>query len=138
MSQVAIESGAPTREASETNALRFPLLLRATHWLNAVSFVGLVVSGVGILLAHPRFYWGETGGRRNPVAVRPPAPVHARRPIGVGTIHALSVGVAVRADGSALRHLGCDIRALHQELVAGEGPVRLERAEVGRREAPPI
>jgi thiosulfate reductase cytochrome b subunit len=42
--------------------MRFSLLVRVTHWLNTISFVALVVSGVGILLAHPRFYWGETGG----------------------------------------------------------------------------
>lgn len=27
----------------------------------ALSFVGLIVSGTAILIAHPRFYWGETG-----------------------------------------------------------------------------
>ena len=27
---------------------RFPLLLRVTHWVTLVSFVSLVVSGVGI------------------------------------------------------------------------------------------
>jgi thiosulfate reductase cytochrome b subunit len=84
MSQVAIQRGAPTREASETNALRFPLLLRATHWLNAVSFVGLVVSGVGILLAHPRFYWGETGGLGTPSLFDLPLPFMLGGPSGWG------------------------------------------------------
>jgi thiosulfate reductase cytochrome b subunit len=36
-------------------------VVRTTHWLVAVSFVGLIVSGSAILIAHPRFYWGETG-----------------------------------------------------------------------------
>jgi thiosulfate reductase cytochrome b subunit len=37
-------------------------LVRITHWISALSFLGLLISGFGILLAHPRFYWGETGG----------------------------------------------------------------------------
>jgi thiosulfate reductase cytochrome b subunit len=42
-------------------AVRHPLLVRVTHWAAAASFVGLAVSGIAILLAHPRFYWGEVG-----------------------------------------------------------------------------
>lgn len=41
-------------------------IVRATHWLVAISFVGLVVSGIAILIAHPRFYWGETGTYSTP------------------------------------------------------------------------
>jgi thiosulfate reductase cytochrome b subunit len=37
------------------------VVVRATHWITFVSFIALVVSGVAILLAHPRLYWGETG-----------------------------------------------------------------------------
>jgi len=40
---------------------RHPLLVRVTHWLTAVSVGALVVSGIAILLAHPRLYWGEVG-----------------------------------------------------------------------------
>jgi thiosulfate reductase cytochrome b subunit len=36
-------------------------IVRTTHWLVALAFVGLIVSGSAILIAHPRFYWGETG-----------------------------------------------------------------------------
>jgi thiosulfate reductase cytochrome b subunit len=41
--------------------VRHSLLVRITHWLTAVSVAGLLVSGVAILIAHPRLYWGETG-----------------------------------------------------------------------------
>ena len=44
-----------------TAILRHSLGVRIAHWINAVAFVFLAVSGVGILLAHPQFYWGETG-----------------------------------------------------------------------------
>jgi len=40
---------------------RHPALVRITHWLTAVAFLALVVTGVEILISHPRFYWGETG-----------------------------------------------------------------------------
>jgi thiosulfate reductase cytochrome b subunit len=49
-------AAAPARE------VRHQALVRVTHWVNALSFAGLLVSGIGIILAHPRFYWGETGG----------------------------------------------------------------------------
>jgi len=41
--------------------LRHSLLVRITHWLTALSVAGLLVSGMAILIAHPRLYWGETG-----------------------------------------------------------------------------
>ena len=63
---------------------RFPLLLRVTHWVTLVSFVSLVVSGVGILLAHPRFYWGETGGVGTPSLFDLPLPFMLGGPSGWG------------------------------------------------------
>ena len=36
-------------------------LVRATHWVVVLSVVGLFVSGIGILVSHPRLYWGEAG-----------------------------------------------------------------------------
>jgi thiosulfate reductase cytochrome b subunit len=35
--------------------------VRITHWLTTLAFIALLVSGVEILLSHPRFYWGEAG-----------------------------------------------------------------------------
>jgi thiosulfate reductase cytochrome b subunit len=35
--------------------------VRVTHWLTTLAFFALLVSGVEVLLSHPRFYWGETG-----------------------------------------------------------------------------
>jgi thiosulfate reductase cytochrome b subunit len=64
--------------------MRFSLLVRVTHWLNTVSFVALVVSGVGILLAHPRFYWGETGGVGTPSLFDLPLPFMLGGPSGWG------------------------------------------------------
>jgi thiosulfate reductase cytochrome b subunit len=35
--------------------------VRVTHWITAVCFFALLVSGAEIVISHPRFYWGETG-----------------------------------------------------------------------------
>jgi thiosulfate reductase cytochrome b subunit len=43
------------------NPPRHSALVRVTHWINSFSFFALVVSGIAILIAHPRLYWGETG-----------------------------------------------------------------------------
>jgi thiosulfate reductase cytochrome b subunit len=40
---------------------RHARFVRVTHWLTALAFFALLVSGVEVLLSHPRFYWGETG-----------------------------------------------------------------------------
>ena len=40
---------------------RHSAFVRVTHWIIALCFVALLVSGVEIVISHPRFYWGETG-----------------------------------------------------------------------------
>jgi thiosulfate reductase cytochrome b subunit len=42
-------------------ASRHTVLVRVTHWITTLCFLALLVSGVEILISHPRFYWGETG-----------------------------------------------------------------------------
>src|SRR3984893_18570700 len=39
---------------------RHSALVRVTHWITALCFLALLVSGVEILISHPRFYWGDT------------------------------------------------------------------------------
>jgi thiosulfate reductase cytochrome b subunit len=41
--------------------LRHPVLVRVTHWIFALCFFALLLTGIEILISHPRFYWGETG-----------------------------------------------------------------------------
>jgi thiosulfate reductase cytochrome b subunit len=53
---------------------RHPVVVRFTHWVNAFSFVGLLISGVAILLAHPRLYWGEVGNLNTPSLLDLPLP----------------------------------------------------------------
>ncbi len=40
---------------------RHSALVRATHWITTLCFLALLVTGVEIVISHPRFYWGETG-----------------------------------------------------------------------------
>jgi thiosulfate reductase cytochrome b subunit len=51
------ESAAP----STTLISRHSGVVRVTHWITTVCFVALLVTGVEILISHPRFYWGEAG-----------------------------------------------------------------------------
>ena len=71
-------------------------LVRATHWINALSFLGLLVSGIAILLAHPRLYWGETGSLGTPSLVDLPLPFVLTGQSGWGRyLHFLSAWVCV-------------------------------------------
>jgi thiosulfate reductase cytochrome b subunit len=40
---------------------RHSALVRVTHWITTLCFIALLISGIEILISHPRFYWGETG-----------------------------------------------------------------------------
>jgi thiosulfate reductase cytochrome b subunit len=40
---------------------RHSALVRVTHWITTLCFLALLVTGVEILISHPRFYWGEVG-----------------------------------------------------------------------------
>jgi len=53
---------------------RHSLLVRATHWISTLCFLALLVSGVEILISHPRFYWGETGNILTPPLFQLPVP----------------------------------------------------------------
>ncbi len=70
---VSAVSGALPAGASAEHA-RHCALVRVTHWINTVSFVALVISGIAILLAHPRLYWGETGSLGGPSLLDLPLP----------------------------------------------------------------
>ncbi len=48
-------------QMTETLCPRHPAFVRVTHWLTTLSFLALLITGVEILISHPRFYWGETG-----------------------------------------------------------------------------
>ena len=90
---------------------RHAALVRVTHWINSLSFLGLVISGFAILLAHPRFYWGETGGVGVPYVISLPLPFMKGGPSGWGrNLHflvawiSIANGLVYAASGFATRH----------------------------------
>jgi thiosulfate reductase cytochrome b subunit len=53
-------------------ANRHALWVRVSHWVLAFSVLALAYSGVYILLAHPRLYWGEIGNDLTPALLELP------------------------------------------------------------------
>ena len=51
-----------------------PVLVRLTHWTTAAATIALIASGVAILLAHPRLYWGEVGSVETAFLIDLPIP----------------------------------------------------------------
>jgi thiosulfate reductase cytochrome b subunit len=77
-------------------APRHSLLVRVTHWTFTLCFFGLVVSGFAIILAHPHFYWGETGNILTPPLFSLPLPTMLGGPSGWGrSLHFQSAWLAV-------------------------------------------
>jgi len=104
-------------------ALRHSAVVRVTHWLNLASFIGLLVSGIGILLAHPRFYWGETGGVGGPSLFDLPLPFMLGGPSGWGRyLHFQSAwlcvlnGLVYAASGFAGRHFQNNLNTSYSSL----------------------
>jgi thiosulfate reductase cytochrome b subunit len=59
---------------TETLRPRHSAVVRITHWMTTLSFLALLVTGVEILISHPRFYWGETGNIRTSALFTIPIP----------------------------------------------------------------
>lgn len=65
-----IPSGVPAAGVmpamAEVERPRHAALVRVTHWLTAIAFLLLLITGAEIIISHPRFYWGETGNVNMP------------------------------------------------------------------------
>jgi len=57
----ACAPGSASAVPATTVTSRHSALVRVTHWITTLCFLALLVSGVEIVISHPRFYWGETG-----------------------------------------------------------------------------
>jgi thiosulfate reductase cytochrome b subunit len=80
----------PVSAAAESPAVagsRRSAIIRVTHWLTAFCFLALLVSGVEILISHPRFYWGEAGNVLTAPLFKLPIPSsRATVPTGYGYV----------------------------------------------------
>jgi len=66
---------------------RHSVLVRVTHWLTTICFFALLVTGIEILISHPRFYWGEAGNvLTRPLFVLPIPASRATVPTGYGYV----------------------------------------------------
>ena len=76
-----------TSQMAETLRPRHPLVVRATHWLITIAFLALLVTGLEIVVSHPRFYWGETGNVNTPPLFKIPVPSSRKMvPTGYGYV----------------------------------------------------
>ena len=68
----------PTAAAPVTSGTavssRHSAIVRVTHWLTTLCFFALLLSGIEILISHPRFYWGESGNVLTPALFKFPIP----------------------------------------------------------------
>jgi thiosulfate reductase cytochrome b subunit len=98
MAQSAYFPRLTARDSHRVESPRFSAIVRVTHWLTTISFVGLLISGFAILLAHPRLYWGETGVPGGPYVLALPLPTMTGGPSGWGRyLHFLSSWVCILA-----------------------------------------
>lgn len=61
--------------------------MRVTHWITVLTFLALLVSGIEIVISHPRFYWGEVGNAMTRPLFQIPIPAsRATVPTGYGYV----------------------------------------------------
>ena len=97
MGKTAYFPNLATRDLDVTDSPRHSAVVRVTHWITALSFLGLLGSAIPILLAHPRLYWGETGSLETPSLIDLPLPFVLEIPMrGPGrSLHFLFAWVCV-------------------------------------------
>src|ERR1022692_2351716 len=70
-----------------TDTPRHTALVRITHWITTLCFFALLVTGIEIVISHPRFYWGEAGNALTPSLFALPIPAsRASVPTGYGFV----------------------------------------------------
>jgi len=40
---------------------RHSAVVRLTHWITVIAFFALLITGIEIVISHPRFYWAKRG-----------------------------------------------------------------------------
>jgi thiosulfate reductase cytochrome b subunit len=114
--------------------------VRLAHWLNAAAFGALVVSGIAILLALPRLFWGETGANDAPAALVLPLPVNLEQTGWGRNLHFLAAWILVLNGGLYLLaslaggHLRRDLLPDRDQLAPGH--LAREIADHARLRAP--
>src|SRR5215470_14279422 len=72
---------------AQSPQVRHSFLVRLTHWLTTIAFLALLVTGLEIVVSHPRFYWGEVGNVNTQPLFKIPIPSsRAMVPTGYGYV----------------------------------------------------
>jgi thiosulfate reductase cytochrome b subunit len=85
MADAAWVPGLAATVSATTDTSRHSAVVRVTHWLTALCFLALLVSGLEIVVSHPRFYWGEAGNSLSSPLFQLPIPAsRSTVPTGYG------------------------------------------------------
>jgi thiosulfate reductase cytochrome b subunit len=80
-------SASAPAETVPATSVRHTATVRFTHWVSALCFLALLVSGLEIVISHPRFYWGEEGNVNTPTLFSIPIPAsRSSVPTGYGYV----------------------------------------------------
>lgn len=122
MTEIAQATALHLQDVERLNTLRHSLATRITHWINTLAFVALLISGVAILVAHPRLYWGETGAFGSPALIELPLRLNLEQSGWGRSLHFLSAWVCVFNGafyvffGIASRHFAIDLTPARSDL----------------------
>jgi thiosulfate reductase cytochrome b subunit len=125
MAETAYLPGLAIRDADSPDSPRHSGVVRITHWITALSFLGLLYSGIAILIAHPRLYWGDTGAVGTPSLIDLPIPFMIGHSGWGRYLHFLSAWVCVLTGlvyalyGLLSRHFGKNLLPAKGDLVWG-------------------
>ena len=80
-------ANSPTSAPATKATSRHSPLVRITHWITTLCFFALLITGIELVISHPRFYWGETGNVLTPTLFKIPIPSsRALVPTGYGYV----------------------------------------------------
>ena len=106
----------------EQNAPRHIALVRVTHWIVFFGVTALFVTGAGILVSHPRLYWGETGSVGTESLIDLPIPFIIGPSVWNRPIHfffawvLVLTGLVYLAGGVITRHFAGDLLPARSDL----------------------
>jgi thiosulfate reductase cytochrome b subunit len=95
MAELAQVGVLPERNPVAVRSPRHSVVVRITHWVNFLVFLALLTSGVAILLAHPRLYWGETGAFGSRALIELPLPLNLDQSGWGRSLHFLAAWLCV-------------------------------------------
>src|SRR5689334_3634897 len=125
MAETALIPGIAIKSSASLDSPRHSAVVRITHWITTLSFFGLLYSGIAILIAHPRLYWGDTGGVGAPSLVDLPIPFMIGHSGWGRYLHFLSAWVAVLTgliyllSSVVSRHFRRDLLPSRAEMIWG-------------------